>query len=429
MNQARPSKPPPALQSAAAALPVARMARHVSRVANETYGHSRRLMPEQPWWNNLDPAFHKFPDDFYLDLRSQIMVDGTAMVDFGARTALACGAVSLALPTAMWPSSYRRDRAEWPYYERMADWHDPARFFARPSRRVEVRRHAPGVLAHRPRSGRVDLLSFESDFEAVNPAMRKSYARHRKNRTAWAEHWRHDGPPRPTIAVIHGFVADPYWINGRFLAMPWFYEQGYDVLLYTLPFHGRRQGALSPFSGHGYFSHGLAHMNETIAHAVYDFRHFLDHLEDLGAPAVGVTGISLGGFTAALLASVEDRLAFAVPNVPLASIVDLVLEWTPAGELVRTALRLVGSSIREARHATAVTCPLTYRPKIPKERLMIVAGAGDRFAPPKHSRLLWDHWDRPRLHWFPGNHILHLDQGKYLRETASFLRGIGFDRA
>ncbi len=46
---------------------------------------------------------------------------------------------------------------------------------------------------------------------------------------------------------------------------------------------------------------------------------------------------------------------------------------------------------------------------------MVIAGAGDRLAPPKHVRLLWGHWDRPRIHWFPGNHLVHLDKGKYLR--------------
>ena len=44
----------------------------VSRVANETYGHSRRIMPEQPWWDNLEPSFHKFPDDFYLDILTRL---------------------------------------------------------------------------------------------------------------------------------------------------------------------------------------------------------------------------------------------------------------------------------------------------------------------------------------------------------------------
>ncbi len=404
------------------------LAQHVSRVANETYGHSRRLMPEQPWWNNLDPAFHKFPDDFYLDLKSQAMVDGTALIDLGVRTALATMVTGLALPGVLLPGNFRQDRAAWDFYKNLADQHDASAFFARPRQKVEMRRHKPGLLEFRPREGNVEVLSFESNFQAVNPALRESYARHRRNRIAWAEHWRHGDKPRPTICLIHGFVADPYWINSRFLALPWFFKQGYDVLLYTLPFHGRRQEKLSPFSGHGYFSHGFSHLNETIAHAVHDFRLFLDYLEDSGVPQTGVTGISLGGYTTALLAAVEDRLAFAVPNVPLASVLDIALQWSPAGQLIKAGLRLAGTDIREARHATAITCPLTYAPKIPKERLLIVGGAGDRFAPPKHARLLWDHWDRPRLHWFPGNHLIHLDQGKYLKEMAGFLREIGFDR-
>ena len=36
----------------------------VSRVANDTYSHTRRIMPEQPWWKTLESSFHKFPDDF-----------------------------------------------------------------------------------------------------------------------------------------------------------------------------------------------------------------------------------------------------------------------------------------------------------------------------------------------------------------------------
>jgi pimeloyl-ACP methyl ester carboxylesterase len=57
---------------------------------------------------------------------------------------------------------------------------------------------------------------------------------------------------------------------------------------------------------------------------------------------------------------------------------------------------------------------------------MIVGGVGDRLAPPKHSRLLWDHWDRCRIHWFPGSHILHMDRGEYLRQIARFLHKTQF---
>ena len=114
-----------------------------------------------------------------------------------------------------------------------------------------------------------------------------------------------------------------------------------------------------------------------------------------------MTGLSLGGFTAAMLASVEDRLAFAIPNVPVVSLADLVLEWQPIGVLLRGALSTMGMELSDARRLVAASCPLTYPPVLPPERLMIVAGVGDRLAPPKHSRLLWDHWGRCRIHWFP----------------------------
>lgn len=39
----------------------------VSRVVNADYGHARAVMPEQPWWDNLERNFHKFPDDFELE--------------------------------------------------------------------------------------------------------------------------------------------------------------------------------------------------------------------------------------------------------------------------------------------------------------------------------------------------------------------------
>jgi hypothetical protein len=40
--------------------------------------------------------------------------------------------------------------------------------------------------------------------------------------------------------------------------------------------------------------------------------------------------------------------------------------------------------------------------------------------------MLWEHWGRCRMHWYPGNHVLHLQRDQYLREVGRFLRTIGF---
>jgi pimeloyl-ACP methyl ester carboxylesterase len=402
----------------------------VSRVANETYSHTRRIMPEQPWWDNLESSFHKFPDDFELDLRTELTVESTAWADHLLRTLGAGMLGALALPTSLRPRQLKRDMATADFYRRKANSGDPTAFFKRPdSSRVEIKSSHAGPLRFRPDDGACELLTFDSPFRTVNPKLRDSYPRQKRNMRAAAQYWRHDDGPRPTICVIHGFMADPYWLNRMFFALPWFYQQGYDILLYTLPHHGRRQSRLSPFSGHGFFAGGIANLNESMAHAVHDFRIFMDYLESRGVSRIGVTGISLGGYTSALLAAVEERLHFSIPNVPVVSLPDLVLEWFPLNLPIKGLLKASGTSVRDARHMLAVHSPLSYTPLIPKERRMVIAGAGDRLAPPKHARLLWDHWDRPHIHWFPGNHVLHLDQGKYLKEISRFLRDIDFDKA
>ena len=75
----------------------------VSRVANQTYNQSRHLLPTQPWWDALEPSFHKFPDDFYLDFKTQLMVESTAALDVGLRTAMASLASVCCLPFTLAP--------------------------------------------------------------------------------------------------------------------------------------------------------------------------------------------------------------------------------------------------------------------------------------------------------------------------------------
>lgn len=398
----------------------------VSRVVNADYGHSPHVMPEQPWWDNLESNFHRHPDDFDLDLRTRLLVNTTAYADVGMRTMVASLLATACMPQMFNPFSKFSDQQEVAVYKTMADSGDPGVFFKRPPTDVPVRETAPSWHHFQPADGVCTGLEFDSPFEPVNESLNPRYLRHSRNRVARAQHWRHHGKPRPTLCVIHGFMADPYWFNSKLLELRWFYNKGYDILLFTLPFHGRRQGRFSPFSGHGYFSGGLCHLNEAVGNSVYDFRIFLDYLESRGVAQFGVTGISLGGYTSAILAAVEQRLAFSIPNVPVVSIVDIILEWAPASWLARSLMAFSDKSVSEARHQLAVHCPLTYQPVIPPERLMIVGGAGDRLAPPKHARLLWDHWDRCQIQWFPGNHVVHLDKGKYLKKMLSFMRDIGF---
>lgn len=396
----------------------------VSRIAHEDGGP--RAEHGTLWWESLPANFSDWHERFELDRKDRAKVLLTSASDVVLRTLGASLVAALALPIGYHPLALSRALRQNPVYGGIAESSDPDRFFLRPPRGVALRRRRARLPWFRPKDGECEDLLFQSPFVPVSPHERRAYLRHRKNRLAHARHWRHGDRPRPTVIAVHGFSADLYHLNEWFFAIPWLYREGYDVLLVTLPFHGKRRTRLSPFSGHGFFAGGVNRINEAIAQAVFDLRIFMDHLEETGVPRMGVTGVSLGGFTSALLASVDSRLSFAIPNVPVASIADLVLEWQPIGSLVDLALHATKRSVRDARHLLSVSSPLSYPPRLPKERLMIIGGVGDRLAPPKHSRLLWEHWGRCRIHWFPGSHLVHLDRGEYFRQMRKFLREIEF---
>jgi pimeloyl-ACP methyl ester carboxylesterase len=364
------------------------------------------------------------PSQAELPLSTQLMVAGSVAFDLVLRTALAS---AVSAPVVLWAIRDKR-RAQLEHlrrYRELAQTHDPAIVFPAPASTPVVTELPAPRFSFKAPGGRVRMLRFESPFEALNPHVRAEYASFSENRIAWAQHWRHDDGPRPTLAVIHGFGASPYWLNSLFFSLPWFYGLGYDVFLYLLPFHGVRQ-ARSAFSGWGLFAHGPAHLSEAIAHAVHDFRVFVDYLESNGVQQVALTGLSLGGYVASLLAAVDERLALVIPNAPVARIVPLAKQWFPINLLLTGGARIWQLDDDALDATLAVHCPLNYVPLIPHERLMIIGGLGDRLAPPAQALMLWEHWNHPRLHWFPGNHILHAGRGMYLKEMLAFMHAAGF---
>lgn len=337
------------------------------------------------------------------------LLHGSAALDLGVRTGLAT-AIAAASMTTVTEVVTRRDARRLRWYADVARGWDRERLFPPPAT-VDVRvrpGEGPGV-----EGGRVELLDFGSPYEAINPHLREAYARHENNAVAHAQHWRHASGPRPTLVVVHGFGASPAWINVSFFALKEVFAGGWDVLLYKLPFHGSRRGSLTPINGIELFAHGMAHFTEAMLHAVHDLRAFLDYVLAQGAPRVGVTGLSLGGYVTALTAAADSRLDFAVPNAAVIDLPRLLKIWFPANQTLGVIRAIGGLPAETFSEAIAVTSPLSYPPLVPKDRRMIVAGLGDRLAPPEQSLLLWEHWERPRIEWFPGSHFIHVGWDGY----------------
>ena len=116
----------------------------------------------------------------------------------------------------------------------------------------------------------------------------------------------------------------------RVWPVEWLGRLGLDVALFVLPFHGRRADPTRkrppPFPGSD-----PRMTNEGFRQTVADLGDLMYWLRARGHPAVGVMGMSLGGYTTALFATVEPELAFAVPIIPLASLADFARDQRRLG--------------------------------------------------------------------------------------------------
>lgn len=377
-----------------------------------------------------DAGAHGLPDRSELTLGQRLIVDASAAADIGLRTFVASIVAAAMFPPIaaelLRHSGTTGERDKMRFYAELAAEHDPVKSFPAPSEPPRVYSRQANPVAEWIARGRVHNIRFESSFQAINPAMRDRWRALQNNNVVRAQHWLHDDGPHPTLCLIHGFMGSPYLFNGLWMSLPWFYRSGYDVLLYTLPFHGRRAEKHSPFSGYGYFANGLTGFAEAMAQAVHDFRSIVDYLQFTGVQKIALTGISLGGYTTALIAGVEERIDAVIPNVPVVSIEAELEEWFPASKLFTLGRKLGRISLDDFVAASAYHSPLNYPPLVPRDRRLIITGLGDRLAPPEQAEMLWQHWDRCALHWFPGNHILHVSQPEYLRRMTRFLRDFMF---
>ncbi|KRD05810.1 peptidase [Mycobacterium sp. Root265] len=384
-------------------------------------------VPDVP---GADATARGLPRRSDLTLQQRMVVDASAVADLGLRTAVASIVGAAMLPrlagAALHPNRVHDEDAALDFYIDLAAQKDPLLSFPAPTALPRVSTRPANQLASWIAHGSVNNIEFASSFQAVNPALREQRGSYARNNVVHAQHWVHGDGPRPTLCLIHGFMGSAYLFNGLFFSLPWFFKSGYDVLLYTLPFHGRRAEANSPYSGYGYFADGMAGFAEAMAQAVHDFRSVVDYLESTGVDRIALTGMSLGGYTSALIAGVDDRIQAVIPNVPVVTPEAAFDDWFPANMLVRLGNRLTGVDKAKADAATLFHSPLTYPPLVPKDRRLIIAGLGDKLAPPQQAEILWRHWDRCAFHWFPGNHILHVSQPDYLRRMTRFLRPFMF---
>jgi len=213
---------------------------------------------------------------------------------------------------------------------------------------------------------------------------------------------RHSGRPRPWLVCIPGYRMGQPLVDFTGFRARWLHQTlGVNVAIPVMPLHGPRR--VGRRGGDGFFSGDFIDTVHAQTQAVWDIRRLIGWLRAQGAPGVGVYGVSLGGYTAALVASLETELACVIAGIPAIDFVRLARAHAPA-ILVRVAER-AGFSFDRIERLLRVISPLALEPRIPRERRWIFAGIADRLVPADQVHDLWRHWDQPRIAWYPGGHM------------------------
>ena len=231
---------------------------------------------------------------------------------------------------------------------------------------------------------------------------RERWLGYEKNRDAHAWVLRHRGAPRPWLICINGYrTGTPFVDFNAFDARRLHHQYGLNLAFPVSPLHGPRSVGSS---GDRVLFGGAMNTVHTATQAIWDIRRLKSWItESQGAPAVGASGISLGGYFTSLLACFEDDLAVAIAGVPEADLVRGMRRNVEA--MLPPFYEQWGLSWRSLERVNRVVSPLAMEPLIHREARYIYGGLVDRWVRPGNVQALWKHWDEPEICWYQGSHL------------------------
>jgi pimeloyl-ACP methyl ester carboxylesterase len=206
--------------------------------------------------------------------------------------------------------------------------------------------------------------------------------------------------PRPWLVCVHGTeMGRAAWDLRIFRAWKLHEELGLNVVLPVLPMHGPRARGLQ--KGVVFPGEDVLDDVHATAQAVWDIRRLLSWIRAQEPESrIGLNSMSLGGYIAALVASLESGLTCAILGVPVADLVELLGRHSGLGrnDPRRDTMRL-------AEPIGRMISPLSLTPLVPESGRFIYAGIADRVVHPRHQVMrLWEHWGKPEMTWYRGGH-------------------------
>ena len=278
------------------------------------------------------------------------------------------------------------------------------------------------TVVHGLPTGEVIDLAFHSSFVDL-PTIPERYRTFTNNSTVRARLWEHRNGAPLTLVAIHGWTMGDQRLNSLAFLPGVFFNLGLNVALIELPFHGRRKP-----DGDAQFLFPSTDVELTqlaMFQIISDLRQLGRHLkEERGHTALGTLGMSLGAYVGNLWSAL-DPLACGISLVPLVSMAELAWRLI-LKQFSREELKKHNLSRHTLRQLFSAHCALSYVPKTPISRQLIIGGRGDTVTPKYQLALLKKYWPEANFNWLSGGHSAHFQRGESLEIIVHFLRELGF---
>jgi hypothetical protein len=311
-----------------------------------------------------------------------------ALDEFFFATEAASG--SLTISPGQWRRVRREIEVAHELFERRGWLADPVAFHRTPPPLLQARERDER-FAHRTFSH----FSFESGYAPVADAPgRDRYQNYEANKTSHAWLLRHPGPQRPWVVCIPGYRMGHPAVDFAGFRAQWLHKSlGLNVAIFVMPFHGPR--TVGRRSGDGYLSGDFLDTIHAQSQAVWDLRRMIGWLRRQGAPAIGVHGVSLGGYTAAMLGALDADLERVVLGIPAACFIDLARANMPSG-LLRAA-EWFGFPIAQIEETLKVVSPLAMAARLPEGGRYCDASTERQIEAPENAGQIWKQLGRRRV--------------------------------
>jgi len=258
--------------------------------------------------------------------------------------------------------------------------------------------------------------SWHSEHPLIFKTIKHEFRSHRDNQIALLRTLNLRIKGRPMAILVNGFSSGHHLMERVAWPVREFGRQGVGVSLFALPFHGPRGHAFPP----EWPQQDTAFTIEGFRQAIWDLQIAIRAMRDAGASEVGVVGMSLGGYTAALLATVTADVDFVLSYIPIASIPDVMNDngLVPgSGDIQRTLYE-------GYREQLVPITPVCRTPKVEPKRVSIISGELDRLATAQHGARLADHFGT-ELITFPGAHIIQHRRARAFRRALESFQDAG----